>query len=76
MLFRSVGNQGLRDLIKILILRELLNRPGFRPRPPMPSPPRPPFPPGQNQPRPPMPPPQRPGFGRPIYNRDLYEQDY
>lgn len=42
-------NSSLRDLIKILILRELIDRPGFRPRPP-----RPPFPPGQNQPRPPM----------------------
>ena len=73
---QRVRNQGLSDLIRILILREFLNRPGFRPRPPMPPPPRPPFPPGQNQPRPPMPPPQRPGFGRPIYNRDLYEQDY
>ena len=73
---QRVRNQGLSDLIRILILREFLNRPGFRPRPPIPPPPRPPFPPGQNQPRPPMPPPQRPGFGRPIYNRDLYEQDY
>lgn len=58
-----VGNQGLRDLIKILILRELINKPIFRPRPPMPRPPRPP--------RPPM----RPGMGRPPFNRDLYEQD-
>ena len=60
---KVVGNQGLRDLIKILILRELINKPIFRPRPPMPRPPRPP--------RPPM----RPGMGRPPFNRDLYEQD-
>lgn len=47
-------NRGLRDLIKILLLRELLNRPGFPHRPPRPGPgpgPRPPFIPG----RPPFP---------------------
>lgn len=37
-------NTGIRDIIKILILRELLGRPNFNPRPPMP-PPRPPRPP-------------------------------
>lgn len=42
---RSPVNRGLQDLIKILILRELLGRPGWRPRPPMPPPPpRPPYP--------------------------------
>ena len=63
-------NRGLRDLIKILLLRELLNRP----RPPMPAPPPPPRPPMPG-PRPPM---------RPRYNQndlelknpnmDIYEQ--
>lgn len=66
-------NAGLRDLIQILLIRELLNirRPPFRP--PMPNPPGP-------GPRPPMRPPFRPGPGRPPFNRDfgsfndLYEQ--
>ena len=66
-------NGGLRDLIQILLIRELLNRrrPPFRP--PMPNPPGP-------GPRPPMRPPLRPGPGRPPFNRDfgmyndLYEQ--
>lgn len=64
---------GLRDLIQILLIRELLNRrrPPFRP--PMPNPPGP-------GPRPPMRPPFGPGPGRPPFNRDfgsfndLYEQ--
>ena len=49
-------NRGLRDLIKILLIRELLNRPGrpHNPRPPMPGP----------GPRPPMRPPMRPPFGQ------------
>lgn len=57
-------NSGLRDLIQILLIRELLNRrrPPFRP--PMPNPPGP-------GPRPPMRPPFRPGPGRPPFNRDL-----
>ena len=51
---RSI-NRGLRDLIKILLIRELLgrripNRPQFPPRPPFPGP----------EPRPPMRPPIRP----------------
>lgn len=50
-------NGNLRDIIKILLLRELLNRPN-RPRPPM----RPPFPGG---PRPPM-------YPR-TFENDLYE---
>ena len=66
-------NSELRDLIQILLIRELLNRrrPPFRP--PMPNPPGP-------GPRPPMRPPFRPGQGRPPFNRDfgsfddLYEQ--
>lgn len=57
-------NGGLRDLIQILLIRELLNRrrPPFRP--PMPNPPGP-------GPRPPMRPPFRPGPGRPPFNRDF-----
>lgn len=60
-------NNPIRDLIRILLIRELIGRPGGnrppRPRPPMP--PRPPFPPrpgfpGNPPPRPPFPP--RPGF--------------
>ena len=70
-------NTNLNDLIRILILRELLGRPGFPGgRPPRPRPPRPPM-------RPPMglpPRPQtRPGMGN--FNRysfgqydDLYEK--
>lgn len=66
-------NSGLRDLIQILLIRELLNRPRPPFRPPMPNPPGP-------WPRPPMRPPFRPGPGRPPFNRDfgsyndLYEQ--
>ena len=67
-------NSGLRDLVKILLIRELLNRPR-PPRPPV----RPPMPP--RPPRPPMRPPFGPGpGGRPpfprefeIDNYDLYE---
>lgn len=57
-------NGGLRDLIQILLIRELLNRrrPPFRP--PMPNPPGP-------GPRPPMRPPFGPGPGRPPFNRDF-----
>lgn len=66
-------NRGLRDLIKILLIRELLNRPGrppHHPRPPMPGPgPRPPV-------RPPMRPPFRPGPGGMQYNRDFDELNY
>ena len=66
-------NTGLRDLIQILLIRELLNRPRPPFRPPMPNPPGP-------GPRPPMRPPFRPGPGRPPFNRgfgnfeELYEQ--
>ncbi len=54
---RQFRNKGLQDLIRILLIRELLGRPGNRPpmpphRPPM----RPPFPPGGpgQGPRPPI----------------------
>lgn len=60
---RQIGNNSLRDLIKILLLRELIGRPNFPgSRPPMGPPPPPPRPgPG---PRPPFP-------IRPRY--DIYE---
>lgn len=66
-------NTGLNDIIRILLLRELIGRPGFPgfrpPRPPPPPPPRPP--------RPPMRPPMGPGPGRPPRprggERDIYE---
>lgn len=71
----EVRNQGLNDLIRILILRELLGKPGFPGnRPPQPRPPRPPMrtPMGPQRPQP------RPGIGP--FNRntfgdysDLYE---
>lgn len=68
---RRITNNNLRDLIKILIIRELLNRPNIKPpRPPRPPHHRPPFPgfPGG------------PGGGGPrprIMPRDLeYSQDY
>ena len=72
---RQIRNQGLQDLIKILLIRELINNSGFRPRPPAPS--RPPVPP-PHPPRPPRPPrpPMGPGPGRPPFNRSMYEQDY
>lgn len=56
---RQVGarNNFLRDLIRILILKEIIGG-GNRPRPPMPPhPPRPPFPGGSGG-RPPFPPPR------------------
>lgn len=64
-------NRGLRDLIQILLIRELLRR--FRRRPGMPG--RPPMP------RPPMPgprPPMRPGFGTggTMFNRDFEMSNY
>lgn len=65
-------NRGLRDLIQILLIRELLRR--FRRKPGMP-PGRPPMP------RPPMPgprPPMRPGFGTggTTFNRDFEMSNY
>lgn len=67
-------NKGLRDLIQILLIRELLRRrrrPGERPhmpRPPMHGP----------GPRPPMRPPFRPGFGPggTMFNRDFEMSNY
>lgn len=54
---RQFRNRGLQDLIRILLIRELLGRPGFPghrpPRPPMPPSGRPPFPPPVG-PRPPI----------------------
>lgn len=56
-------NRSLRDLIQILLIRELLRR---RRRPPMP------------RPRPPMRPPFRPGFGtgNTMFNRDFEISNY
>lgn len=61
-------NRELRDLIKILLIRELLNRPG---RPPMPRPP-------MSGPgiRPPVRPPFRPGAGRNPFNREFETSNY
>lgn len=56
---RVFRNPTLRDLIRILILREILGRPGFPGRPP-----RPPM-------RPPMRPRPRPGMGP--FNRQSYD---
>ena len=58
-------NRGLRDLIQILLIRELLRRRRRR-RPPMPGP------------RPPMRPPFRPGFwtGGTMFNRDYEMSNY
>lgn len=64
---RIIRNQGLNDLIRILLLRELLGRPGFpggRPPQFLPRPPRPPM-------RPPMGPPPRPQ-PRPGMNRQTF----
>lgn len=55
---RQFRNKGLQDIIRILLIRELLGRPGRPgPRPPFPPPRppmRPPFPPGGPGPRPPI----------------------
>lgn len=64
-------NTGVNDIIRILLLRELMGKPGFpgfrppRPPPPPPRPPRPPMGPG---PRPPIGP--RPGGPRPPMHRN------
>ena len=70
-------NTGLNDLIRILLLRELIGRPGFPgfrpPRPPPPPPPRPPRPPM----RPPMGPgprPPRPRGDMSEYNRQYFDR--
>lgn len=64
-------NRGLRDLIQILLIRELLRRRRRPGRPPMPRPPMP-------GPRPPMRPPFRPGFGSggTMFNRDFEISNY
>ena len=59
-------NRGLRDLIQILLIRELLRRRRPGERPPMPRPPM----------RPPMRPPFMPGPGRPGFNRDFELSNY
>lgn len=64
---RIIRNQGLNDLIRILLLRELLGRPGFPGGRPPQFPPRPPRPPM----RPPMGPPPRPQ-PRPGMNRQTF----
>ena len=66
---RVVKNRTLNDLIRILILRELLGRPGsgFPGRPPHPIPPRPPM-------RPPMRPRPRSGWEDTSYrDYDIFE---
>lgn len=65
---RQNRNNNLNDLIRILLLRELLGKPSFpiRPKPPI-RPPRPPM-------RPPMGPGPRPGMR--AYNQNMYENEY
>lgn len=68
---RQFRNRGLQDLIRILLIRELLGRPGRFPGN------RPPFPPNRPPMRPPFP--GRPGMGRPPimprsdYYNDMYD---
>lgn len=61
---RQFRNRGLQDLIKILLIRELLGRPGDH---------RPPFPPHRPPMRPPFP--GGPGGGRPPF-MPRYENDF
>ena len=70
-------NTNLNDLIRILILRELLGRPGFPGgRPPRPRPPRPPMKPPMGPPPRPQPIPGMGGFNRNVFGQyeDLYEK--
>ena len=74
----QIKNRTLNDLIRILILRELLGRPGNMPgRPPRPRPPRP-RPPQPQPPRPPMRPlmPRVDMRGYNIEQYDIFENDY
>lgn len=64
---RRFRNRGLQDLIKILLIREILGRPG---RPGN----RPPFPPNRPPVRPPFP--GGPGGGRPPIMRPRYDNDF
>lgn len=70
-------NTNLNDLIRILLLRELLGRPGFPGpqggRPPRPGPPRPPMRPPMGPPRPGMGPFNRQSYGSFDGEYDLYE---
>lgn len=69
-------NPNLRDIIRILLLRELLGRPGFPGgRPPFPNPPFPNLP-GPRPPRPPMRPPMGPPRPQPRYNFEQYNDLY
>jgi len=68
-------NPTLRDIIRILLLREFIGRPGFPGgRPPRPRPPRPPMRPPMGPPRP-QPRPGMGGFNRMTFGQydDLYE---
>ena len=68
---RIIRNPRLNDLIRILLLRELLGRPGFPGgRPPFPRPPRPPMRPPMGSPRPQP----RPGMG-PLNRNSFGEYD-
>ena len=69
---RQRRNTGLQNLIRILLIRELLRRPNGPPvRPPMPGP-RPPFPGGPNPgPRPPIMP---RSYGYNSFYNVIYEQ--
>ena len=70
-------NTNLNDLIRILILRELLGRPGFPGgRPPRPRPPRPPMRPPMGLPPRPQPIPGMGCFNRNVFGQyeDLYEK--
>lgn len=62
---RVVRNRTLNDLIRILLLRELLGRPGFPGRPPRPRPPHPPM-------RPPHP---RLDMNTELYGYEMYENN-
>ena len=62
---RVVRNRTLNDLIRILLLRELLGRPGFPGRPPRPRPPHPPM----------RPPHLRLDMNTELYGYEMYENN-